>query len=108
MAFVPCVMSHILLLLGLVSWQPWSEQLFARAKAENKMVLLDLGAVWCHWCHVMEETTYADPEVARLLGEKFIAVKADQDADPDLSRRYEDYGWPATIIFGPDGKELIK
>jgi uncharacterized protein len=108
MAFVPCVMSHIVLLLGLVSWQSWSEQLFARAKAENKMVLLDLGAVWCHWCHVMEETTYADPDVARLLGEKFIAVKADQDADPDLSRRYENYGWPATIIFGPDGKELIK
>jgi uncharacterized protein YyaL (SSP411 family) len=91
-----------------VQFQSWSADLFARAQEQHRFVLLDLGAVWCHWCHVMEETTYRDAEVARLLGERFIAVRADQDADPDLSRRYEDYGWPATIVFAPDGSEIVK
>src|SRR5712671_1608805 len=57
-----------------IDWQPWSDNIFARAKAEQKLVLLDLGAVWCHWCHVMDEITYRDPEVIRLLGERYIAV----------------------------------
>ena len=71
---------------------------------ENKLVLLDLEAVWCHWCHVMDETTYRDPAVRRLLADKYIAVQVDQDARPDLANRYEDYGWPATIVFDPDGE----
>ncbi|HEY0195003.1 MAG TPA: DUF255 domain-containing protein [Kofleriaceae bacterium] len=91
-----------------VHFETWSDAVFARAKAEHRYVLLDLGAVWCHWCHVMEDVTYQDPEVARLLGDRFIAVRADQDADPDLSRRYEDWGWPATIVFAPDGSEIVK
>jgi uncharacterized protein YyaL (SSP411 family) len=91
-----------------IQWKTWSDALFARARAEHRYVLLDLGAVWCHWCHVMEDVTYRDPEVARLVGERFIAVRADQDADPDLSRRYEDWGWPATIVFAPDGSEIVK
>src|SRR5439155_8284157 len=77
-------------------------------RAEFRYVLLVLGAVWIRWCHVMEATTYRDPAVARLLSERFIAVRADQDADPDLSRRYEEYGWPATIVFAPDGAEIVK
>ncbi len=91
-----------------IAWQPWSDTVFQKAKAENRFVLLDLGAVWCHWCHVMDEITYQDPEVIRLMGERYIAVRVDQDARPDLSNRYEDYGWPATIIFAPDGSELAK
>ena len=91
-----------------ISWQPWSEDIFKRAAAERKLVLLDLGAVWCHWCHVMDEMTYTDPQVIALLREKYIAVRVDQDARPDLSNRYEDYGWPATIIFKWDGSELAK
>lgn len=93
---------------GGVVWQGWTHDLFEKAKAENKLVILDLEAVWCHWCHVMEETTYRDPKVVELLKSKFIAVKVDQDANPDLSNRYEDYGWPATVIFAPDGHELAK
>jgi uncharacterized protein YyaL (SSP411 family) len=81
---------------------------FVRAQAEKKLVLLDLGAVWCHWCHVMEETTYRDPEVVGLIGRHFIAVRVDQDSRPDLSNRYEDYGWPATILFDASGRELVK
>ena len=90
------------------AWQPWSDAIFQRAKAEKRFVLLDLGAGWCHWCHVMDKMTYADPKVAALIREKYIAVRVDQDARPDLANRYEDYGWPATIIFNTDGSELVK
>ena len=91
-----------------VQWHDWTDDLFARAQAEDRFVILDLEAVWCHWCHVMEKETYGDPEVQRLLNAKYIAVRVDQDANPDLSSRYGDWGWPATIIFAPDGSELAK
>src|SRR5256885_9957356 len=91
-----------------VKWGGWSEDLFDRAKRENKFVILDLEAVWCHWCHVMDEKTYSNPQVQKLMASKYIAVRVDQDARPDLSNKYEDYGWPATIIFKSDGTELAK
>ncbi len=91
-----------------IRWLPWSDQIFAQAKADQKLVLLDLGAGWCHWCHVMDEITYRDPEVIRLLGARYLAVRVDADARPDLANRYEDYGWPATIVFKWDGSELAK
>jgi uncharacterized protein YyaL (SSP411 family) len=91
-----------------IEWQPWSDAAFARARRENRLVILDLEAVWCHWCHVMDEKTYGDPRVATILRERFVTLKVDQDAQPDISKRYEDWGWPATIVFGPDGKELAK
>ena len=91
-----------------VDWTDWSEAIFQRAKKEGKLVLLDLEAVWCHWCHVMDEKTYADPNVVRLMNKHIIAVKVDQDSRPDLSNKYEKYGWPATIIFNSNGKELAK
>ena len=93
---------------GELNWQPWSADLFAKAKAENRLVILDLEAVWCHWCHVMEKTTYNNRDVVYLLKSKFITVRVDQDANPDLSNRYGDWGWPATIIFAPDGSEIVK
>lgn len=104
-----------LLLLGpaladeapLVHWTTW-EGAFDRAKSENKLVLLDLEAVWCHWCHVMDKTTYRDPKVVSLLRETTVAVKVDQDSRPDLANRYQDYGWPATIIFDSQGRELAR
>ncbi|MDZ4833095.1 MAG: DUF255 domain-containing protein [Candidatus Melainabacteria bacterium] len=92
---------------GLV-WEKWDDKLFDRAKQEQKFVLLDLEAVWCHWCHVMDEKTYGDADVAKLLKKKFILVKVDQDSRPDLSHKYEDFGWPATIIFNANGDELVK
>ena len=66
-----------------IAWQPWSEAVFEQAKRENRFVLLDLGAVWCHWCHVMEEITYRDPEVIRLIRSRYIAVQIDQDSRAD-------------------------
>ena len=89
-------------------WSDWGDDLFARAAAEKRFVILDLEAVWCHWCHVMEKTTYADPEVRGLLASNYLPVRVDQDANPDLSNRYGDWGWPATIVFGPDGTEIAK
>jgi len=91
-----------------IVWQPWSNQVWAQAKREHKLVLLDLEAVWCHWCHVMDATTYRDPEVAALIAKHYLAVKVDQDARPDLANRYQDFGWPATVIYAADGSEIIK
>jgi uncharacterized protein YyaL (SSP411 family) len=93
---------------GGIAWQGWSESAFAQAKQENRFVLLDLGAVWCHWCHVMERDTYGNPAVADLIRARYVPVRVDQDARPDLSRRSEDYGWPATVVFSADGREIVK
>jgi hypothetical protein len=89
-------------------WQPWSDAAFREARAQNKFVLLDLEAVWCHWCHVMDDVTYRDPVVVRLLNQRYVLVKVDQDARPDISNRYQDYGWPATIVFAANGSEIVK
>jgi uncharacterized protein YyaL (SSP411 family) len=89
-------------------WQKWDNDIFKRAQKDKRLVLLDLEAVWCHWCHVMDQNTYSNLEVLSLLRSKFIAVKVDQDSRPDLSNRYEEWGWPATIIFDWNGNELAK
>ncbi len=92
-----------------IHWQrQWSQSLFAEAAREQRFVLLDLHAVWCHWCHVMDEQTYADPQVIALVGKRYLAVSIDADSDPDLADRYGDWGWPATIVLAPDGSEIVK
>lgn len=89
-------------------WQKWDPSLFDRAAKEQKYILLHMAAVWCHWCHVMERTTYADPAIQKEILDKFIPVRVDQDADPELSYRYEQWGWPATIMLDKDGNEIFK
>jgi uncharacterized protein YyaL (SSP411 family) len=91
-----------------IVWQKWEPSLFERAARENKYILLNMAAVWCHWCHVMEDTTYADPAVQKKIAERFIPVRVDQDSDPVLSYRYENWGWPATVMFDKDGNEIFK
>jgi uncharacterized protein YyaL (SSP411 family) len=91
-----------------LNWLPWSDEVFTQAKHEQRFVLLDLEAVWCHWCHVMDVTTYRDPKVLALLHSKYLTVRVDQDSRPDLSDRYEDYGWPATVVFDGGGHEIVK
>ena len=91
-----------------IYWQPWSESIFEKARQEKRFVLLDLGAIWCHWCHVMDEITYHDPKVISLIKSRYIAVRVDQDSRPDLASRYQDYGWPATIVFNTDGSEIVE
>jgi len=93
---------------GKLNWLPWSNDVFSQAKREQRFVLLDLEAVWCHWCHVMDVTTYRDPKVTGLLNKRYLTVRVDQDSRPDLSNRYEDYGWPATVVFDGEGHEIVK
>ena len=89
-------------------WATLSPETFARAKAERKYIVLDGSAEWCHWCHVMEATTYHDPEVRKILDKHFIAVKVDVDSRPDVEERYSEWGWPATVMFAPDATEIGK
>src|SRR5260370_6144870 len=78
------------------------------AKRDHRFILLDLEAVWRHWCHVMDANTYSDPEVIRLLQAHYITVKVDQDSRQDFSNRYEDYERPTTVIFDGRGNEYTK
>ncbi|MGB8260735.1 MAG: thioredoxin domain-containing protein [Terracidiphilus sp.] len=95
-----------------VQWHPWGEEAFRRAQAEDKPVLLDIGAVWCHWCHVMDRESYEDPEMAAIVNEHFVAVKVDRDERPDVDARYQaavsaisgQGGWPLTAFLTPDGR----
>ena len=91
-----------------IVWQGWSDNVFDQAKREHKFVLLDLEAVWCHWCHVMDETTYSDPQVIALMQSEVHCRARRSGLPPDLSNRYEDYGWPATVVFAADGSEIVK
>jgi len=95
-----------------IQWHEWGEEAFALAARENKPMLLDVGAVWCHWCHVMDRESYDDPEIAAIVNEHFVAVKVDRDERPDIDSRYQaavqavsgQGGWPLTAFLTPDGK----
>jgi uncharacterized protein YyaL (SSP411 family) len=95
-----------------IQWREFGEEAFAAARAANKPVLLDIGAVWCHWCHVMDRESYDDAEVAAIVNEHYIAVKVDRDERPDIDSRYQvavasltgQGGWPLTAFLTPDGK----
>jgi uncharacterized protein YyaL (SSP411 family) len=95
-----------------IRWYEWGDEAFAVAQRENKPMLLDIGAVWCHWCHVMDRESYDDPAIAEIVNEHFIAVKVDRDERPDIDSRYQaavqavsgQGGWPLTAFLTPDGK----
>jgi uncharacterized protein YyaL (SSP411 family) len=87
-----------------IGWRPWSEKAFQEAQVADKPVLLAISAVWCHWCHVMDETSYSDPEVIRLINERYVPVRVDNDERPDVNRRYNMGGWPTTAFLTPDGE----
>ena len=95
-----------------IQWHEWGAEAFAAAQRENKPMLLDIGAVWCHWCHVMDRESYDDPEIAAIVNQHFIAVKVDRDERPDIDSRYQaavlavsgQGGWPLTAFLTPDGK----
>jgi len=95
-----------------VHWRPWGEEAFAAARADDKPILLDIGAVWCHWCHVMDGESYEDPAVAEILNRQFVCVKVDRDERPDVDARYQravqaltgQGGWPLTAFLTPQGE----
>ncbi|HKV62399.1 MAG TPA: thioredoxin domain-containing protein [Candidatus Acidoferrum sp.] len=95
-----------------IDWHEWGEAAFARAKSEDKPILLDIGAVWCHWCHVIDRESYENAEIAKIINEHFVAVKVDRDERPDVDSRYQSAvsaisgqgGWPLTGFLLSDGK----
>lgn len=98
-----------------IDWHPWGDEAFNRAAREGKPVFLSSGGVWCHWCHVMAEETFRDPEVAAILNERFISIKLDRDERPDIDRRYQQSvalmghagGWPLTVFLTADRRPFF-
>jgi len=98
-----------------VDWHEWGDEAFAHARAEDKPILLDIGAVWCHWCHVIDRESYENPEIAALINQLFIPVKVDRDERPDVDARYQSAvsaisgqgGWPLTGFLTPEGKPFF-
>ena len=90
----------------LIPWRTWGEAAFLEAAAQNRPILLSISAVWCHWCHVMDETTYSDPEVQRLIQDRYLPVRIDRDLRPDIDLRYNMGGWPTTAFLTPSGDVL--
>jgi uncharacterized protein len=95
-----------------IDWYEWGSSAFTKAASEDKPILLDIGAVWCHWCHVIDRESYEDVEVAKIINEHFVPVKVDRDERPDVDSRYQSAisaisgqgGWPLTGFLMPDGK----
>src|SRR5213083_1348501 len=95
-----------------VHWHPWGDAAFDTARTLDKPILLDIGAVWCHWCHVMDGESYEDPDIARLLNDEFVCIKVDRDERPDVDARYQravqaltgQGGWPLTAFLNPSGE----
>ena len=95
-----------------VAWYPWGEDAFRHAKELDRPILLDIGATWCHWCHVIDRESYEDPDLASVINENFVAIKVDRDERPDIDARYQQAvgaiagqgGWPLTAFLTPDGK----
>jgi uncharacterized protein YyaL (SSP411 family) len=95
-----------------IHWHEWGSEAFEKAQQQNKPVLLDVGAVWCHWCHVMDRESYEDAEIAQIINDNFIAIKVDRDERPDVDSRYQSAvqaisgqgGWPLTAFLTPQGK----
>ncbi|PVX24638.1 MAG: hypothetical protein CW716_09640 [Candidatus Bathyarchaeum sp.] len=90
-----------------VSWLSWSEESFRKARELDRPILLGISAVWCHWCHVMDNTTYSVDKVAKFIEEKFVPIRVDRDKRPDIDRRYNMGGWPSTVFLTPDGEVLM-
>lgn len=90
-----------------IEWESWSRPTFEAARASGRHLLVSVQASWCHWCHVMNDQTFGDPEVRRLVDEGYVAIKVDSDARPDLAERFQDYAWPATVLLSPDAEVVV-
>ncbi len=85
---------------------PWGDAAFAKARAQDRPILLAISAVWCHWCHVMDETTYSDPGVIETINRRYVPIRVDNDHRPDINARYNMGGWPTTAFLTPGGRTL--
>ena len=89
-----------------IHWRPWSEAAFEAARATDRPILLSISAVWCHWCHVMDETTYSNPAVIELINAEYVPIRVDNDVRPDINQRYNMGGWPTTAFLTSTGDIL--
>ncbi|MBV8424567.1 MAG: thioredoxin domain-containing protein, partial [Candidatus Eremiobacteraeota bacterium] len=89
-----------------IGWMDWGRDAFARAKETDRPILLGISAVWCHWCHVMDETTYSDQRVIDLIRDRYVPIRIDNDQHPDINARYNMGGWPTTAFLSPSGEIL--
>ena len=98
-----------------VNWYAWGDVALAKAKQENKMMLISIGYAACHWCHVMEHECFEDEGVARVMNENFICIKVDREERPDVDQIYMNAaylingsgGWPLNALAMPDGKPFF-
>jgi uncharacterized protein YyaL (SSP411 family) len=89
-----------------IDWHSWSEESFAEAGELDRPILLSISAVWCHWCHVMDETTYSNPGVINLINREYLPIRVDNDLRPDINQRYNMGGWPTTAFLTSTGEIL--
>lgn len=89
-----------------IQWRDWGPEAFREAMESGKPILLSLSAVWCHWCHVMDETSYSDQGVIDYVNQHYIPVRVDNDQRPDINARYNMGGWPTTAFLTPEGEVL--
>ncbi|MDA0735434.1 MAG: DUF255 domain-containing protein, partial [Chloroflexi bacterium] len=89
-----------------IDWRSWGDDAFAASRQEQKPLLLTLGATWCHWCHVVDQTSYSDPRVIQRINSDFIPVRVDVDRRPDISKRYNQGGFPSVAIMNDKGDLL--
>ncbi len=91
-----------------IPWQDWGDEAFERARRDDLPVLLSISGTWCHWCHVMDETTYSDQRVIDLISRRFVAIRVDTDERPEVNARYNASGWPTTAFLTSDGDVIAK
>jgi len=89
-----------------INWQPWAASAFEEAKRSGRPILLSISAVWCHWCHVMDETTYSHAGVIDLINREYVPIRVDNDVRPDINQRYNMGGWPSTAFLTSSGDIL--
>src|SRR5436190_12414610 len=89
-----------------ITWQAWSHEAFDAARRTDRPILLSISAVWCHWCHVMDETTYSNPGVIDLIKNEYVPIRVDNDVRPDINQRYNMGGWPSTAFLTSSGDIL--
>ena len=91
-----------------VAWERWTPAVFAQAKQQKRLVLVDFTAEWCGYCKKMDKTTWRDPQVLAIIGENYIPVRVEDEVDKELAEKYRDYGRPAIVVLDGDGKEVFK